>query len=490
VAVGTGARAAPWLDSGLNASGAPLRRRRLDAASWLALGSLLVGGVVTATVSLSTHLHFAYRKPVLHAGLETAECLVALLVAYLVIGRFRRTERLNDLLLAAALSTLALAHLAFGAIPALVAEGRPGQIVSWAGVVARVLGALLFAAAAVAPRRPVREVQRAAATASIAVIWALGLIVVGVWNNSGELPPVVRVSDPRAHMSPELLGHPALSLMQLTAMCAYALAAAGFSHRAERRREDDLLRWLGAGAVFAMFAWVNYLFDPTLYSEWLYTGDVLRFLFYVMLLIGALREINEYWRRTAMLAALDERRRLARDLHDGLAQEVAYISRSARLLREQVADDVVERIEAAAARALLESRQVIAALAAPTEPLEGVLARVAHEAAARYGADVDLDVAAGVQLDPARTEALVRIAGEAVTNAARHSGAERVRVILRWRRARPWLQVSDAGVGFDPASVVTRGFGLVSMRERAAAVGADFQIESRPGAGTRLEVAF
>jgi len=490
VAVGTGARAAPWLDSGLNASGAPLRRRRLDAASWLALGSLLVGGVVTATVSLSTHLHFAYRKPVLHAGLETAECLVALLVAYLVVGRCRRTRRVNDVLLAVALSTLAAAHLAFGAVPALLAEGRPGAVISWAGLGARLLGAILFAAAALSPRRPVRSMKLEAGAAAGGAAVLLALIVTVVWSLRDKLPPVARPEAPESLANPQLVGHPALVVMQLTAMFAYALAAGGFSHRAERRREDDLLRWLGAGAVFATFAWVNYLLDPTLYSEWLYTGDLLRFLFYVMLLIGALREINEYWRRTAMLAALDERRRLARDLHDGLAQEVAYISRATRLLRHNIDEDVADRIEAAAMRALQESRQVIAALAAPTEPLEAVLARVAYESAARYGADVELDVAAGVHLDPARTEALVRIAGEAVTNAARHSGAQRVRVVVRWRRARPWLQVSDAGIGFEPELVTGRGFGLTSMRERAAAVGADLHIESRPGAGTRLEAAF
>jgi signal transduction histidine kinase len=173
---------------------------------------------------------------------------------------------------------------------------------------------------------------------------------------------------------------------------------------------------------------------------------------------------------------------------------VAYISRATKLLNiEEHDDDLLHRIRAAAERASLESRQVIAALATPAdEPLEAVVERVAHEAAARHGADVELDVARGMQLDPARTEALVRITGEAVANAARHSGVGLVRVVVDWRRGRPCLHVIDRGVGFDdtPGSGTAGKFGLTSMRERAGSVGADFRIVSRPGSGTRVEVSF
>ena len=86
----------------------------------------------------------------------------------------------------------------------------------------------------------------------------------------------------------------------------------------------------------------------------------------------------------------------------------------------------------------------------------------------------------------------LRITGEAVANAARHSGATRVRVVVDWRRGRPFLQVTDRGVGFDgdSATRVPGAFGLTSMRERAGSVGADFRIVTRPGSGTRVEVSF
>ena len=167
------------------------------------------------------------------------------------------------------------------------------------------------------------------------------------------------------------------------------------------------------------------------------------------------------------------------------------MSRAVKELRDTGDADIAPRLEAAAQRAVHESRQVIAALASPAESLAAVVERVASEVAARHGVEVDLDIASGPRLDAARTEALVRITGEAVANAARHSGTTLVRVRLDWRGGKPRLQVTDRGVGFDPDLVADLGgFGLTSMRERAVAAGAQLRLETTPGLGTMLEVAF
>jgi signal transduction histidine kinase len=146
---------------------------------------------------------------------------------------------------------------------------------------------------------------------------------------------------------------------------------------------------------------------------------------------------------------------------------------------------------ASAARALSESRRAIAALTKPLDdPLEVAIAEAARETADREGTRLDLVLAPGIELDYRRRDALIRIACEAIANAARHGGAGLVRVeLLNGRRVR--LQVSDGGSGFDPAAVRSRdggGFGLISMRERAHAVGASFEVLSRPGSGTRVDV--
>jgi signal transduction histidine kinase len=139
-------------------------------------------------------------------------------------------------------------------------------------------------------------------------------------------------------------------------------------------------------------------------------------------------------------------------------------------------------------RAQEESRRVVGALGPTEEPLEQALARAAREAAGRYGAAVDLDITSGITLPPREREAVVRIASEAVTNAARHSGATRLQVGLERVHRRVRLRVADDGVGFDERARADRGFGLISMRDRAERLGARLRIRSRRGQGTEVEV--
>jgi hypothetical protein len=106
----------------------------------------------------------------------------------------------------------------------------------------------------------------------------------------------------------------------------------GFVNRAERTGEA-LLAWVAAALVLAALSRLNYFLFPSLYSEFVYTGDFFRIAFYLALLAGVSREIASYQRRLAETAIFQERRRLARDLHDGLAQELAYIAVQSRQLR-------------------------------------------------------------------------------------------------------------------------------------------------------------
>jgi signal transduction histidine kinase len=294
---------------------------------------------------------------------------------------------------------------------------------------------------------------------------------------------------PDSSAQPDLTAHPAVLAVQLVAAGLYALAAIGFLRRAERTG-DELAGWIAVASVLAAFSRVNYFLYPSLYSQWVYTGDAFRLAFYVLLLVGIGREIVSYWREMAVVAVLDERRRIARELHDGLAQEIAYIRRNLPSLGRSESDvHLVERLRRAADRAHQESRRAFAALATPTnEPLEVTLAQATQEAAERYGVGIEFDLCRGVRLSPARAEGVVRIACEAVANAARHSGAERVAVVLHRRADSLRLDVVDGGRGFDPTEPGS-GFGLISMRERARAIGVELRVESRSGRGTRVEVA-
>jgi signal transduction histidine kinase len=281
-----------------------------------------------------------------------------------------------------------------------------------------------------------------------------------------------------------------LAAVQLLAMLLKGVAAVGFTRRAARSG-DPLTCWLGIALAFGAVSALNYFLFPSLYTDWVYTGDVFRLLFYLALLIGAALEIERYWRGLAGAAVLEERRRLARDLHDGLAQELAYIQRQAKRIARTGDRHAVEQLAGASERALEESRRAIDALTRPLdEPLEVALAREVEQVAERNGVEVVSDLTAGLVMSAAEREALIRIACEAVANAARHSRARRIRVELR--AGDPMrLVVSDDGVGFDIGSVAgyrERAFGLTSMRERAQALGAELSIATAPGAGTKVEV--
>jgi signal transduction histidine kinase len=140
-------------------------------------------------------------------------------------------------------------------------------------------------------------------------------------------------------------------------------------------------------------------------------------------------------------------------------------------------------------RAQFESRRAINALSAPSgETVDAALERAAGEVAERLHVQLELNLASGIRLSAARTEALVRIACEAITNAARHSGASQVRLCLERDGPRVRLRVSDRGCGFD-TTVTGRGFGLISMRERARSVGGELRIASAPRQGSEVEVA-
>jgi signal transduction histidine kinase len=197
-------------------------------------------------------------------------------------------------------------------------------------------------------------------------------------------------------------------------------------------------------------------------------------------------------RRSGRAAVRREREGMARDLHDGLAQELAFIVTQTRRVaaKDDPRDETLAAITRAAQRALDESRTLIGGLRAGEDrPIDIAVVEAAEELAHRTGASVRVDAAEGVVLPPATRDALVRIVREGVTNAVRHAQASDITVELT---GEPGIRLSivDNGIGFDPASASRGAFGLTSMRERARAAGGDLQCLSSPGAGTQIEVVF
>jgi signal transduction histidine kinase len=192
--------------------------------------------------------------------------------------------------------------------------------------------------------------------------------------------------------------------------------------------------------------------------------------------------------RLAVDAAVGrERRRIARELHDGLAQELAFVvAQCSRLASQPEVGSIAE----AARAALAESRRAMLALRHPVgATLAEEVEEIARHAADRAGLRLELQLAEGLSLPPEARVELARVLNEAIANTARHAGATGVSVELSGERG-VRLAVSDDGVGFDSdcPGAPSAGFGILGMRERVKLLGGELSIVSRPLRGTRVEV--
>jgi signal transduction histidine kinase len=449
---------------------------------------------VTATVGLALtfvfnavgSLHPAYQNRALHVAKETAAAAVLLFVAALLFGRFRRSGRLLDLLALAGVVVLAGKNLVFSVLGAILAE-TSGGLTTWRTTGAGMLGAALLAASALAPERILRDRSRSFALTTASCLAALGILI--VIADIFELPAAFSEDDPPETTSElrYLSQNTELLVADIGAAVLFMLAGAAFGRRAERE-SDEFQLWLGIGSVIAAIGYLNYTLFPSAYTDFLYLGDVFRITAVVAWGIGTVREIARYQSGYARAAVLEERRRVARDIHDGVAQELAFISShmdelKAATTRTDLADVMMESVQ----RALDETRGAISALGRPAhEPFHLALASTAEEITSRLGADLELDMDRAVAVPPAWEEALPRILREAVANAVRHGRARTITVRLR-DVDRIWMRVSDDGRGFD-LSDPTSGFGLIGMKERTESLGGEFKLESQPGRGTSVEV--
>lgn len=205
--------------------------------------------------------------------------------------------------------------------------------------------------------------------------------------------------------------------------------------------------------------------------------------------------------QTEFNAVLGERNRIAREIHDTLAQDIVSISLQlevvSRLLGGPVQNvrDQLDRTRELVKRSLVDARSSIWALRSQDRQHEDLPARLSagvQELGRDAAAQVRFDVQGTYRPISRKTEdELLRIGKEAAGNAVRHAEASRIEVKLLYDTDTVCLRIEDDGKGFDPAKVAGHQdghFGLQGMKERATEIHASFQIESQPGSGTRVSV--
>jgi signal transduction histidine kinase len=437
------------------------KKWQLTVASASALAAGAAAGCAAGLTGLS---QLEVSSDNLIVSTRSAGTVLAAFAAYLFLRRLRRTEAVVDVVLTASLTLFALVNVTLTMIVASSDTAVHVPIAVGAGLFV----AAGFALAAFVPDRSLDDPSRSAER-------------LFAWGTAGVLASVAAFALIVGLMAPG----DAVAAGDLLAAALWVATAVGFVRRSGSGQQAAIL-WLAVAAAVSAVAHLSDAMVPWTDAAQVSAGEVIQILGLVALLVAGLRDFEWDHAVRAESAVLDERRRMARELHDGLAQELAFISTETRRM---AGDGAAEHLAKAAERALEESRSAILALTRPAnEPLERTIAEAAHTVADRAGVEVLVAVRPGLDAPADIRQALLRILREAMTNAIRHGQAKTIRVSLDGPGPLV-LVVGDDGEGFDQAAAKRPdSLGLRSMTERAENVGGRLTIESVLGSGTNVAV--
>ncbi len=216
---------------------------------------------------------------------------------------------------------------------------------------------------------------------------------------------------------------------------------------------------------------------------------------------AAHRQLSEYAAQVEDLTLANERQRMARELHDTLAQGLAGLILQLEALQAQLGKGDTQKAIAIAGQAsdraraaLTQARGAIDNLRAQPGSFASVAESIEQEAgrfSAATGIPCSLDVVSPIHVSPERAEPLVRFVSEGLTNIARHASASNARISILERDGQVTAEVCDDGAGFEPQSQIEQSghYGLLGLRERARLAGGRLDIESAPGRGTVLRLS-
>jgi signal transduction histidine kinase len=421
-------------------------------------------------------LQAPFYVPELKLVLLTAFMLIGVLVAVLSATRFSVEGRRFDVLLFTGFFVCSLSLLAFSIAPSVA--GYAGRATDyWSAVLGSTVGWGLIALAPLArghvARRGAWIVYAMGAGVAILAAVRLG------FHELGGSQPALTSGVGSLRPTPLSTTLSALAFILL-------VAVVGFTD-SYRRRGEDLERWLALGVTLMLYATLDFMLMPYARVGTVSLGDYLQLAAYGVLLVGAWRAIRaaEFGRAVA-----EERARLAREIHDGLAQYLFAVAAHATML-ESGADPgtTLPRLKAAANSAQQEARYAFLALssAAGRSPFDAALRRYVEFLTEDGALTVELVIDPKIVLRPDEQIELFRIVQEGLANARKHAGARTARVEIGTRAGSRFVAVRDDGTGFEPEEGGA-GQGLANMRERAAAIGGHLSLRSAPLSGTSVEV--
>lgn len=486
----------------------------------IVLGLLLLGlTVFTALVFLAPDVRIAVVNERLDLIINTGATLGAGAIAALAWARYRVTAEARSFYQAGAFLTLAavngsvMAVLAFDRGPELgfdLADPGPMPIISF--VLARfVAAALLLIGGWTAMRQQFLPRRHAALLVVAPAVLTITLLSILRRGEGVAMPLSQEALDhlrrlPTEPLEPSLVSAGLLGVQ--LGIGTMFLVAAWLAYRSTIRDHRWTDAYLAIALVLAAFSQVHFALNPGSYAALVTTGDALRVGFYAVLLLGVIvqsrsdvraieaanAELRVLRDADVQRALLEERGRLAREVHDGLAQDLWYArlkqGRLAKLVDGDEARSLVQEVMTAIDSGIAEARQTVMAMRAGSTdaPLLEVVKRYVEDFGDRFALDVRFTASGDIPELPARAQAeILRIVQEALNNVRKHADATVVRVEATADEEGLVMSVTDNGRGFQP-ELATRGFGLSGMRERAELIGATLEIDTAVRDGTRVRI--
>ena len=469
----------------------------------------VAAGVTSTLLVMLPGIHGHAIVPAIDLVIDTVALVACATLTALAWARFRESHVNAAAYHAGAFLALATAYgiaviVSLQQSDTIGSLAKPEDVQVLVFALARLAAAVLFVIAGVFTGRRTYG-WRPNLVLVIPMLVVLGAAIVGRWV--GPPPDLLLIITFDSSVMPHVVPFGA-ALYLVTAGLFFAGA---YASRALWRAGHAVIDgWIAVGLVFAGFAELQGTLYPSAHPGQVSSGDLLWLACSITLLYGLekavrtdLRELRAANTELAELrdgeverASLEERARLARELHDGLAQDLWLAKlRTGELATMDgltpEASRAVEDVAAAIDIGIGDARQAVAALRTSGHADAGfcnLLRRTVEDYGDRFGLRVEFAFEGDhTTRISARTQAeILRITQEAMANVARHADATIVGVRLAIKDDRITLRVVDNGRGFDAAVAGADTFGLVSMRERAALIGGRLRVASRAGAGTRV----
>jgi signal transduction histidine kinase len=483
---------------------------------------------VTAVLLWDPSLSFALLDRSADVAINSLTVLAAGSLAALALARYREAGRLSGLFQSSSFLLMAWIAGANVAVVVLKVDNRlglslgvPEQLPLYVWSVSRLVASailLVSGAAAINLVSHVPRVRRMLLYPIIAISLAtvfFYLLRYQVSDFNDLLPPFVgqagiqqMIEEPR--ISGALPDLTVIAFVLQGATTTLFFVGALLYRRSYLRDGPVADGYLAVAMLIAAFAEIHFYFYPGVYGGLVTTSEALRLLFFVVLLLGinaesrsdlrALRSayaaLDRLRLSEAERATLEERTRLARELHDGLAQDLWFAKLKHERLMPYVPEeqiDLAHEVTHALDSAIAEAKQAVATMRAGDErdrPLEASLSRAVEEFAGRSGVRADFSSADLPPSLPTRTQVeVLRVLQEALTNVRKHADATVVRVNAEVDGNVLRLSVTDNGRGFRPEETSGDGMGVQGMRERARLMGGELRVISEPSGGTAVHLA-